>query len=97
MSDTFVLAQFGRKIELVQLPRESLSPVGTEFDRMPAKERESWTTVKVFDSWEERHLTGLEKLIGLAALKNLFYLELPEEKTPEQVFRETVSRMGGEA
>ena len=72
MANRFVLAQFGRQIELVHLNEQDVPRLGGKFDRMPAQSRERWSVIKIFPYEESNQLEALVTLIGIDALKKLF-------------------------
>ncbi len=74
----FLLAQFGRKIELVSVGDRHQPVVGLKFERMPGRVRELWTVTKLFKREEHDQMVALATLMGISALKKLFEMELSE-------------------
>jgi hypothetical protein len=72
----FLLAQFGPKIELAQVSDTPMMKVGEKFDRMPGKNIELWTVIKVFDREEHDRMVALITLMGIDAVGDLFEIEL---------------------
>ena len=71
MKTRFLLATRAKRIELVCGAFEHIA-VGDLFDRMPATEVESWTTLKVFEGAEEQKIRALADLLGFQELARLF-------------------------
>ncbi len=74
----FLLAKFENKIELVQVSNEDSPKIGQQFDRMPGRDRQSWTVIKIFDHEEHDQIVAIITLMGIAAAKKLFASEIPE-------------------
>ncbi len=96
----FILAQFGTKIELVQIDGNFMPEIGEKFERMPVTAIELWTVIKIFSDIDCVQLDAIIKLTGSDSVKKLFrtnVLNFSSHSSYEQAFDRAVSRMGGEA
>ena len=71
-NERFVLAQYGRKVELVlgSFPKEPR--VGDDLERKPASTKEDWVIVKTFNEVESEDLNALTHLMGFEKVKDFF-------------------------